>query len=324
MNPRGAVLGLAIATAVGISLIAVAIDPLWAVGLAFTGTALSLLLNHSYARSLSGMPRPMARVPLDHLVAAEIGGAFLIPLVAVLFAESHLMTPIYLDAYSTVVLIGVTAAIEICFVSSLVDWYYVLPRRDGLVGLPPCQAPAEERWQGVTWLWFLHRFVAAIAVMASAYLVALALGFWLVDRYPDALAAAGGIPVILFVISYFRREYLRDIGKVWSLLFSPMVALGEHISIWRDGRILGGFVFNVSIDRIDLLSHEDGMSHIPIGDIDAHIERSNKQALCASGCVRGVANGARRAPVGGHGSCLVDTPEDHLELRRRGKRLLIL
>jgi hypothetical protein len=257
-------------------------------------------------------------------VATEIVAAFLVPLPVMLVSELGIAALAEIDLAFAVIVGVVTLVVEICFLSSLVDWYYVLPRRDGLVCVPPCRAPADERWQGVTWFWLLHRFVAATAVMAGAYAVALCMGFWLVARYPDAVGAAGGIPVILFAISYFRREYLRDMGKVWSALFSPVVSLGEQLSTWRNGRTVSGFAFNVSIDRVDLLDRSNSMSHVEIADVAADSSRSTKSCLCAEGCVRGNADATGRAPLGGHGGCLADTPAGRRERRPKGGRRLLV
>lgn len=288
------------------------------------GVVTSLSLNHLYARSLGHLGRPLSRMSLDRLVGTEIAGAFVPPFLLALAVAIDMVPTMQIDTAFAVIVGIVTLAVEVCFLSSLVDWYYVLPRRDGLVCAPPCRTPANERWQGVTWFWFLHRFVAATAVMAGAYAAALCLGFWLVARYPDAVGAAGGIPVILFAISYFRREYLRDMGKVWSALFSPAASLGEQLSIWRNGRTVTGFVLNVSIDRVDLLDPDNRLAHVRISDVVEDSSRSTKYCLCAEGCVRGNADLTERAPVGGHGGCLAETPIDKRECNRAHKRLFVV
>lgn len=323
MNPRGAILGLAIATTTGVSGTALVLPAITAYALLAFGVTTSLLLNHLYARSLGHLGRPFSRVPLDRLVATEIAGAFVPPLLVALAVALGVVPMVQINTAFAVIVGVVTLAVEICFLSSLVDWYYVLPRRDGLVCTPPCRTSADERWRRVTWFWFLHRFVAATAVMASAYAAALCVGFWLVARYPDAVGAAGGIPVILFAISYFRREYLRDMGKVWSALFSPAVSLGEQLSVWRNGRTVTGFVLNVSIDRVDLLDSANRMSHVRIADVVEDSSRSTKRCLCAEGCVRGNADLTERAPVGGHGGCLVDTPVGRREHNLAHRRLWV-
>lgn len=324
MNPRGAILGLAIATTVGASGTTLVLPAITVYALVAVGVIASLLLNHLYAKSLGHLGRPFSRVPLDRLVSTEVAGAFVPPLLVALAVALGVVPVVQTNTAFAVIVGVVTLAVEICFLSSLVDWYYVLPRRDGLVCTPPCRTPADERWQGVTWFWFLHRFVAATAVMASAYAAALCVGFWLVARYPDAVGAAGGIPVILFAISYFRREYLRDMGKVWSALFSPVVSLGEQLSIWRNGRTVTGFVLNVSIDRVDLLDAANRVSHVKISDVVEDSSRSTKSCLCAEGCVRGNADRTKRAPVGGHGGCLAETPVDKREPSRARRRLFVV
>lgn len=53
--------------------------------------------------------------------------------------------------------------LAVVLASSLVDWWYVRPRRDGLVRLPPCMSSGAEVWDRVTRIWFWHRTFGELA-----------------------------------------------------------------------------------------------------------------------------------------------------------------
>jgi hypothetical protein len=308
------VLGLSIASSASLSA-SVLLTPVWvAIALLGLGAICSLLLNHGYARSLGASRRPLSRIPLDRLVATEIASAFALPLVVAGLVEAGVFDAIRVDPLLAVT-VGVIAGVMVtCFLSGLVDWYYVLPRRDGLVGPPPCKAPHEDRWHRVTWFWFLHRFVAAVATLGGVYAIAICLGLWIIRRYPQISGDVGGaVPVLIGVVTFFGRSYLRYIGQVWQRLYSPSAALGEHMETKVEVHPLSGYVFNVSIERVDLLKESDVLTHASHADIAKHCQYNSRTSLCQVKCVRGNADATGKAPTGGHGGCLYETGERHLE-----------
>jgi len=72
------------------------------------------------------------------------------------------------------VLLGVTAAIIL--LSSLIDWYVILPRISGLLGIRPCREPdtdfprRPQTWREVTRWWYIHRIIAALALRSASRL----------------------------------------------------------------------------------------------------------------------------------------------------------
>ena len=66
------------------------------------------------------------------------------------------------------VILGVTAAAVL--LSSLVDWFIILPRMSGLLGIRPCREPdtdfprRPETWREVARWWYIHRTIAAVAL----------------------------------------------------------------------------------------------------------------------------------------------------------------
>jgi hypothetical protein len=55
---------------------------------------------------------------------------------------------------------GLTVGVTTVYASSLVDWYWVLPKVSGIVGPPPCTNVGGKAYEGVTKIWFFHRATA--------------------------------------------------------------------------------------------------------------------------------------------------------------------
>lgn len=69
--------------------------------------------------------------------------------------------------------IGVVVAASSIYVSSLVDWYWIMPKIGGMTrsGLIPCVDPGGETWSNMTGLWHFHR--AAATALVTAVLAAV-------------------------------------------------------------------------------------------------------------------------------------------------------
>jgi hypothetical protein len=52
------------------------------------------------------------------------------------------------------------------YLSSLVDWFLVLPKISGVSCPAPCERPGQQRWAGITALWCFHRGFARLLVPA--------------------------------------------------------------------------------------------------------------------------------------------------------------
>lgn len=50
------------------------------------------------------------------------------------------------------------------YVSSLVDWFLIMPKVSGVSCPAPCERPGKQRWAGITGLWCFHRGVARLLV----------------------------------------------------------------------------------------------------------------------------------------------------------------
>jgi hypothetical protein len=67
-------------------------------------------------------------------------------------------------AIAQALIVGVTVASCAVYVSSLVDWYWILPKVSGMIGLAPCERAGGERFAAVTKMWFFHRAAATTIV----------------------------------------------------------------------------------------------------------------------------------------------------------------
>lgn len=126
-------------------------------------------------------PIPSKRVPLDWLVRAQWALAGLAGIAtAVVRSAFHLETlrlpdgtlGLFLNAAVT----AATIALAAIFVSSLIDWYWILPRVSGVVRRAPCEEAGGQRWARVTGVWLFHRGVATTIVAGCLYGVFLYMG----------------------------------------------------------------------------------------------------------------------------------------------------
>jgi hypothetical protein len=71
------------------------------------------------------------------------------------------------DAAASVkaIIVGAVIGVGTVYVSSLIDWYWIVPRISGTTGPAPCEHSGSERWAGLTNVWFFHRAVATSVVI---------------------------------------------------------------------------------------------------------------------------------------------------------------
>lgn len=111
----------------------------------------------------SQLDRLMMRVALGAIASGPIGVA-----AGLAAGTANVTNPSVIAGSAAVVLIAGGV-----YWSSLVDWYWVLPRVSGLLGHRSCRSEPESggatvSWEGVTRWWLTHRIVSAIAVAVGA------------------------------------------------------------------------------------------------------------------------------------------------------------
>lgn len=112
---------------------------------------------------------PRIRARLDLIVAGDLRAAIAVGVAVsvVAFALGDHRPDLGIAPISAVIL-GVTASVIV--LSSLIDWYVILPRIGGLLGVRPCRRPhgrfprRPKTWREVTRWWYIHRIVAALAL----------------------------------------------------------------------------------------------------------------------------------------------------------------
>jgi hypothetical protein len=156
------------------------------------------------------------------------------------------------------------------YASSLVDWYFVRPRLDGVVREPPCRSSGEAVWENVTRLWYLHRgvaeFLGIVAVIVAFSSLAGALiaggGTLPVAAIVALPTGAAGALVLLTqaAISTLRHraitapfiwigDELRDDG--WRAYVLHVTARGIVVREWDAEAASWGRANEITHDRLD-------------------------------------------------------------------------
>jgi hypothetical protein len=149
---------------------------LCALGAAAGATLLGLRYRHDVA--VAGAAIPPHRARLDDVVASDTVAA-LAPATLLIVVSLAVGLGPGGDAVGTArIAVGFLAvAAAAIYLSSLVDWYVILPRVSGQLGARPCRDrdpcfPFPHSWKEVTRWWYIHRIVATLAFR---FLVAAAI-----------------------------------------------------------------------------------------------------------------------------------------------------
>lgn len=295
MNPFGAMRGQAIALgAVGAASCLTALWP-FQLGLAVLLVAVWGLLNRSYAQALGDLPRRTTRVDGDIEVVRQV--ALIFALWALAKAISVLGIQIADSQQVATALILAVAFFEAMYLSSTVDWYYVRPRRDGVVMEPPCRTSMQPVWDVVTRRWYRHRcvttFVCYIAASAGVGFIALAI----MGRggSPTGLeVGAAFLASATFAGAIMARFYgsLSEVGAVFTScsISPPDHAIGQRLL--RNDESGGVFIRDVAIEcvacvplAVDQAPSGDGLLRSRVSEVQGNHElRRTKFDGCRFGC----------------------------------------
>jgi hypothetical protein len=191
------------------------------------------------------------------------------------------------------ILLGAGAAVV--YLSSLVDWYVILPRISGLLGVRPCRQPKHRfatfprTWRQTTQWWYVHRIIAAVA---TRYTVGFAISYSVVEfiDVPRGSAIVGGVVMGLlasYLVAALRtsRHLVMDGGHPTLILGATVrirdtepkpfvVPLGRRrlrIPSWR--RSPAGppgpreYVFDVSLEGVQLVDAASREGELPLDDV---------------------------------------------------------
>lgn len=251
MNPR-TVRWQAGVTAALLALVLVFVGPEPVLWLSGAAVGFSLLLNAAYAHALQRRGRPKRRMTGDRWVARYAALGLVAPLVAsaVLFGvgyDPHVDVWDFTVNETSALLISSAALFVLVLSSSLVDWYYIRPRIDGVLDDPPCRSSGSDRWKRPTRWWFLHRGLATLSYMGFVLVVALVVMLMLVRTRPEAANVVGGVGGLAGLLLIFVGRYRTQLPAVAQHVLSPAYCLGDDLRYeanrWK-GR---GFVLHVAV-----------------------------------------------------------------------------
>jgi len=155
-----------------------------------------------------------------------LSGAALATLTLTLSVHPVTHAPRFLASF----VVAVALASTTVFLSTLCDWYVVLPRLAGIVCLPPCREPGHRRWRTLTQFWYLHRSIATAAVGAAVVACPLYVAF----GSHGAAATAWGVTSVItgLIVGYMAR-----LGRAAHFSLNPPLVIGDVVSGLAIGRL---------------------------------------------------------------------------------------
>lgn len=245
-------------------LLAVALLVAPSTGLVLAGAALltALGLNAAYARSLGKRGRPRRRITGDTWVGRHVAVMSVLPMIV---ASVLILSNYNADVRIWDFTVDETAALVVApamlftliVLSSLIDWYYIRPRIDGVVCAPPCRSSGSDTWKRPTRRWFLHRGLATVAYILFALVVALVVMIMLVREHPAVAGVIGGVGGIASLLLIFAGDYRAQLPTVAKWALSPAYCLGDDLT-YKGYRTGGrGFVLHVAVPVTKLVPLDD-------------------------------------------------------------------
>jgi len=164
-----------------------------------------------------------ARRRLDRIVRRQLAAIAVLGIAIAATSAATGYAPLR-DAAPSVqaIVIGVLVGVATIYISSLLDWYWIVPRVSGTVGPAPCELSGQERWAGLTNFWFFHRAVATSVV----------------------IGVLAGVPA--FIAGHSGSD-----GTAWALLGSAL-AVG-YSSVNTGVRTALSFAFNSPVHVGDII-----------------------------------------------------------------------
>jgi hypothetical protein len=116
------------------------------------------------------------------------------------------------------------------YASSLVDWYWILPKISGIVAPPPCTRVVAKTYAGVTKVWFFHRAIA------TAVITALIAGTpaYIAGSVADSGLSRAGLTLLGAAAAIGFNA--ATAGTVWAFrqFLSPRLEVGSYVRKRKD------------------------------------------------------------------------------------------
>ncbi len=178
----------------------------------------------------------------------------------------------------SVLLLAVAASAVL--LSSLVDWYLILPRMSGLLGIRPCRDPEADfprrpdTWREVTRWWYIHRIFAAVVLrFGLAFAITLTVSHYTSVPHGASIvagAAVGGFASYMAAAwhAFWQAGHLTlSVGRTVDLHEVDRVPRTVAILGWRvrlpvfKKAVLGPllirqYVYDVALEGVQLASAE--------------------------------------------------------------------
>jgi hypothetical protein len=228
--------------------------PVFALASATVAAVFSFALWRKYRRDLAlvNLQPPPHRERLDLLVAGDARAALLAPLVLATFVLATSAPLPEVASYVRNAMAVVAFVSVVVFGSSLCDWYVILPRVTGMLGMRPCREDGRFKtfpgtWREVTRWWYIHRIVAAFFLV---YGLALALGLLAAGLMGAASPWVDlSLTVVLGTFGAYRKALLPAVKEA----AHPRLIVGQTVcSRFGERR----YVYDVAMEGVQHVSAE--------------------------------------------------------------------
>lgn len=227
------------ALAVALLLVAAATlgSPLAALCCALGGTLLAVGLYSKYRRDVTTarMRVPRHRERLDAIVSGDARAALGIGVTLSAALVAFEVQPPQ-DAVPALSLVLLALVAEAIYVSSLMDWFVILPRISGQLGIRPCRSDADharfpKTWRETTRWWYIHRIIAALVVRFG-------LSFALSAAVAEHVDLPGGATVVAGAAVGSLAAYVAAVPRaVFHGGGHPTMIVGDTIRLRKTERL---------------------------------------------------------------------------------------
>lgn len=186
------------------------------------------------------------------------------------------------------VVFALNVGIATIYASSLVDWYWILPKVSGITAPPPCTRVGGKTYEGVTKIWFFHRVVATTTITfllagTPAYIAGTIEG----DGSERTLLTLLGT---LFAIGF--NAVNAGTGWAFKQFLGPRLLVGGWVRKRKDiddSQPQDGYIVDVAIQgvKVKLVGDVDGGfvddgDLMPFGEADRVTKGSRSTPFCPS------------------------------------------
>ncbi len=187
------------------------------------------------------------RTSLDRVVRRQLLSIGVVGVAIIVVGETTGYHPLGdVAASAKAIVVGAVIGLSTVYVSSLIDWYWIVPRISGTTGPAPCERSGSERWAGLTNVWFFHRAVAtSVMIGILAGVPAYIAGHSGSDGTAWALLGAA------LAVGYSSVN--TGVRTALEFAFNAPIHVGDIIRVRanpEDGFLSGAYVVDVSIQGL--------------------------------------------------------------------------